>query len=217
MPCSAKEGLFSEVVRRPEIRGGSASFRNRTVTEALLVCNLPLLEYPKALGQRAGGRTARTFEMRHASRTKACEEGVSVYYLPWWGLLACLAASALAGYLVLRRTQAGDSPWALFPLTVALAPVMLVGAMVVAITLSTLLSTLLKDPTERTGSKATPEATAAAQTLERTVLTTSPSPTTASPSGSASPTTAASPSASTSLPACASPTPSAPAGARTPR
>ena len=68
-----------------------------------------------------------------------------MYYLPWWLLLACLVASALVAYLFLRRTQAGDSPWALFPLTTALAPVVLLGAIVVAITLSTLLSALVED------------------------------------------------------------------------
>jgi hypothetical protein len=63
-----------------------------------------------------------------------------VYFLPWWVLLACLAASAFATYLLLGRTQAGDSPWTLFPLTAVLAPLVLVGAAVVAIALSTLLS-----------------------------------------------------------------------------
>ena len=63
-----------------------------------------------------------------------------MYFLPWWVLLACLAASAFATYLLLGRTQAGDSPWTLFPLTAVLAPVVLVGAAVVAIALSTLLS-----------------------------------------------------------------------------
>ena len=74
---------------------------------------------------------------------------MSVYYLPWWALLACLVASALAAYLFLRRIpRAGDSPWVLFPLTAALAPVVLVGSMVAAITLSTLLSAFVE---ERTG------------------------------------------------------------------
>jgi hypothetical protein len=77
---------------------------------------------------------------------------VSVFYVPWWVLLACSLASAVATYLVLRRTQAGHSPWALFPLTVVLAPVVLVGAMVAALTLSTLLSALVED---RTGGAAT--------------------------------------------------------------
>ena len=77
---------------------------------------------------------------------------MSVFYVPWWVLLACLLASAVATYLVLRRTQAGHSPWALFPLTVVLAPVVLMGAMVAALTLSTLLSALVED---RTGGAAT--------------------------------------------------------------
>ena len=72
---------------------------------------------------------------------------LGVYYLPWWLLLPCLVASALTAYLVLRPTQAGDSPWALFPLTAALAPVVLVGAMVAAITLSTLLSAFVEGRT----------------------------------------------------------------------
>src|SRR3712207_1250910 len=42
-------------------------------------------------------------------------KGVSVFYVPWWVLLACLVASAVATYLVLRRTQPGHSAWALFP------------------------------------------------------------------------------------------------------
>ncbi len=102
-----------------------------------------------------------------------------MYYLPWWGLLACLAASALATYLLLGRTQAGDSPWALFPLTAILAPVVLLGAMVVAITLSTLLSAFLLEE-DRTGLPADPsEPPAAHTTTER------PGPaTTASPSAS---------------------------------
>ena len=101
-----------------------------------------------------------------------------MYFFPWWALGACLAASALAAYLFLRRTQAGDSPWALFPLTVALAPIILVGAMAAAVVLSTLLSALLEDRigeprvprsdpptrTEGTGPAPTPETTS-----ERTV------------------------------------------------
>ena len=56
-------------------------------------------------------------------------------YLPWWVLLAGLAASAFAAYVLLGRTQAGDSPWVLFPLTAALAPVLFLGAAVAGITL----------------------------------------------------------------------------------
>ena len=50
-----------------------------------------------------------------------------MHFLPWWALVACLAVSALAAYLFLGRTQAGGSPWSLFPLTSALAPVVLAG------------------------------------------------------------------------------------------
>ncbi len=139
-----------------------------------------------------------------------------MYFLPWWLLLACLAASAFAAYLLLGRTQAGESPWALFSLTAVLAPVVLAGAAVAAIALSTVLSALLEDRsgapagpssepparTERTGTEATPEGTDLTTTSERTVPATTASPTAAP---SASPT--ASPPAS----------PSASAGARTPR
>ena len=68
-------------------------------------------------------------------------------FLPWWALVACLAASALAAYLFLGRTRAGDSPWALFALTAVAAPVVLAGAMAVALVLSTLLSAFLDDRT----------------------------------------------------------------------
>lgn len=121
-----------------------------------------------------------------------------MYFLPWWVFLACLAASAFAAYLVLGRTQAGDSPWVLFPLTAVLAPVVLVGAAVAAITLSTLLSTLLEDRivaprgtsepptrTEGTGPEApTPELTVPATTTPSASPDASP---TASPSASPSP------------------------------
>jgi hypothetical protein len=125
-------------------------------------------------------------------------------YLPWWLLLAGLAASAFAAYLFLERTQAGNSPWALFPLTAALAPVIFLGAAVAGITLSVLLSMLLEDRiatpkgppepprrTEGTGLEAT-------TTLERTI----PAPTT-SPSASPGTSPTASPTASPS----ASPSP----------
>jgi hypothetical protein len=57
-----------------------------------------------------------------------------VYYLPWWGMLACLLASALAAYLALRG--AAISRRALYALTAVLAPLVLVGAMVAALALS---------------------------------------------------------------------------------
>ena len=130
-----------------------------------------------------------------------------MYFLPWWALVACLAASALAAYLLLGRTQAGDSPWSLFPLTVVAAPVVLAGAVAAAVVLSTLLSALLddrigehRDPrsdppprTEGTGPVPAPEGTSAETTsLERTV------PAAGSPSASPSASPAASASASAS-------------------
>ena len=45
-----------------------------------------------------------------------------MFFLPWWLLLVCLVVSALATYLLLESTQAGDSPWALYPLTALLQP-----------------------------------------------------------------------------------------------
>ena len=66
-----------------------------------------------------------------------------MYYLPWWMLLACLLASALAAYLALRGAVV--SRWALFALTVVLAPLVLVGAMVAALALSVSLPVLAED------------------------------------------------------------------------
>jgi hypothetical protein len=124
-----------------------------------------------------------------------------VNFLPWWVLLACLAASAFAAYLLLGRTQAGDSPWAHFPLTAVLAPVVLVGALVAAIVLSTFLSALsegrigtLTSPsepppqTEGTDPEVAPEGTGAETTLELTAPATTTTPSaspTASPTASA--------------------------------
>ena len=68
-----------------------------------------------------------------------------MHFLPWWALLACLAASAIVAYLLVRRTQAGDSPWSLFALTAVAAPVVLTGAMAAAVVLSTLLSAALEE------------------------------------------------------------------------
>jgi hypothetical protein len=125
-----------------------------------------------------------------------------VFSLPWWLLLVCLVVSAFAAYLLLEGTQAGDSPWALYPLTAVLAPVLLAGIVVVGIALSTFLSALLEDQ-----SAEPPEGTGAESTLERTVpATTSTLPsTTPSASPSASPT--ASPTSSPTASPSASPTP----------
>ncbi len=129
-----------------------------------------------------------------------------MHFLPWWALAACLAASALAAYLLLLgRTRAGDSRWALFALTVLLAPAVLASAIAAAVVLSTLLSAYLDDRTvapkgppdpparaERTGAEATTEGTYLKTTSERTA------PATGGPSASAGA------SASASLPASAS-------------
>jgi hypothetical protein len=124
-----------------------------------------------------------------------------VHFLPWWALVACLAASAVVAYLLLGRTQAGDSRWALFPLTAVAAPVVLAGAMAAAVVLSTLLSAPLDDRTaapagrtepaartEGTGAEASPEGTETETTSEPTApATSSPSASPgASPSASAS-------------------------------
>jgi PASTA domain len=69
--------------------------------------------------------------------------GVPVYYLPWWVLLACLLASALAAYLALRDSAL--SRRALFVLTVVLAPLVLLGATVAALALSVSLPILAQD------------------------------------------------------------------------
>ena len=127
-------------------------------------------------------------------------------FLPWWALVACLAASALAAYLFLGRTRAGDSPWARFPLAGALAPVVLAGAAVAALVLSTLLSAA---PEDRIGEPRVPpsepparaERTSEEATTEGTDLGTTPEPTTpatGSPSASPSVSPPASASASAS-------------------
>ena len=133
-----------------------------------------------------------------------------MHFLPWWALVACLAASPLAAYLLIGRTQAGGSRWALFALTAAAAaPVLLAGAMVVAIVLSTLLSAYPEDrngapagqpePAARTERSTGGEATT--ETTEGTEFRTTPelaAPAAGSPSASpgASPTASSSASAS---------------------
>jgi hypothetical protein len=117
-----------------------------------------------------------------------------VHFLTLWALVACLAASAVAAYLLLGRTRAGDSLWLLLPLTAVVTPVILLGAAVAALVLSTLLSALVEDRvgeprgprsepptrTEGTGPVPAPEGTSAETTSERTV------PAAGSPSASAS-------------------------------
>jgi len=126
-----------------------------------------------------------------------------MHFLPWWALVACLPASAVAAYLLLGRTQAGDSRWALLALTAAAAPVVLAGAMAAAVVLSTLLYAFLDDRsapptgpsepaarTERTGAEATNQGTDLRTTSERAA------PATGSPSASPGASPAASASAS---------------------
>ena len=124
-----------------------------------------------------------------------------MHFLPWWALVACLPASAVAAYLLLGRTQAGDSRWALLALTVVAAPVVLTGAMAVAVVLSTLLSAALDEqpaaPTGPSEPAARTERTGTEEATEGTDLTTTSEPTAPATGGpSASP--GASPSASAS-------------------
>ena len=122
--------------------------------------------------------------------------------LPWWLLSVCLVFSALATYLLLEDTQAGDSPWALYPLTAVLAPVVLAGMVFVGIALSTFLSVLLEDQ-----SAEPPEGTGAETTLERTVPATTSTPPSTSPSSSPTASPTASPASSSTASPTASPSP----------
>lgn len=128
-----------------------------------------------------------------------------MHLLPWWALLACLAPAALAAYLLLGRTQAGGSPWALFALTAVAAPVVLAGAMAAAVVLTTLLSATLDErttpPAGRPDPPARAERTGAEAPTEGTELTTNPgsaAPATGGPSASADASPPASASASAS-------------------
>jgi hypothetical protein len=116
-----------------------------------------------------------------------------------------LAAGAFAAYLLLERTQAGDSRWALFALTAIAAPVLLAVAVAAAVVLSTLLSAYLEDRTaapaglpeppartERTEVEGNTEGTDSETTLERAA------PATGGPSASAGASPSASASASAS-------------------
>ena len=66
--------------------------------------------------------------------------------LSWWFLLPCLLVSGLAAYLIVESTKAGDYPWAHYPLTVALAPILLVGVYAGAIVLSGAVFDFLETP-----------------------------------------------------------------------
>ena len=134
---------------------------------------------------------------------KSSHEGAkSVFSVPWWLLSACLVVSALVAYLLLERTQAGDSPWALYPLTALLAPVLLAGMVVVVIALSTILSALLEDrpipALEGTGAETT--------LVERAIPFTTSAPPSAPPTATPSAPSTASPTASPAASPTASPT-----------
>jgi hypothetical protein len=121
-----------------------------------------------------------------------------VYYLPWWVLLACMPACALATYLALRDSAL--SRRALFALTAVLAPVVLLGAAVVAIAISVLLSVLDERPIDHQEPPARVGRTQPTTTADRPApVTTTP---TASPIASpmASPSATASPSPKARVP-----------------
>ena len=137
-----------------------------------------------------------------------------MHFLPWWTLLACLAASAVAAYLLIGRTQAGDSRWALFALTALAAPVVLAGAVAAAVVLSTLLSAYLGDQTVAPAGRPEPaartERTSEEATTEGTDLVTTPeraAPTTGGPSASPGVSPGVSPSASSTASSSASAAP----------
>lgn len=119
-----------------------------------------------------------------------------MYFFPIWLTLACLAASGLAAYLALEGRVRG---WALYVLTVLLAPVVLLAAFVAALVLSSAISVAGGDdgltpetrdtgPSAPAASPAPTEATVPETTVQRT----------ASPSASPTASPAASPSASPS-------------------
>ena len=135
------------------------------------------------------------------SRGLARRSQENVFFLPWWLLLPCLVLSAFVAYLLLERTQAGDSPWALYPLTAVLAPVVLAVMAVVAMALSTFLSALSEDR-----SMPAPEGTGAQTTLvERAIPFTTSTPLSAPPTATPSASPTASPSASPTASPASSP------------
>ena len=134
--------------------------------------------------------------------------------LSWWFVLPCLLVSGLAAYLFLQSTRMGDYPWAHYPLTVVLAPILLVGVYAVAITLSSVVFDFLETPQPASHSPSTvpatnentrPESTHEdTQPPETTLQKTTPEDVAESSSPSASP--SASPTAaSPTVPSTASP------------
>jgi hypothetical protein len=146
--------------------------------------------------------------------------------LSWWFLLPCLLVSGLAAYLIVESTKAGDYPWAHYPLTVALAPILLIGVYAGAIALSGAVFAFLEAPQPASQSPSTapaasentpPESTLEDTQAPKTTLTTTPEDVSGSTSPSTSSTAAstATPSASsTAWPSAASSaSPAAPASA----
>jgi hypothetical protein len=146
--------------------------------------------------------------------------------LSWWFLLPCLLVSGLAAYLIVESTKAGDYPWAHYPLTVALAPILLIGVYAGAIALSGAVFAFLEAPQPASQSPSTapaasentrPESTLEDTQAPKTTLTTTPEDVSGSSSPSTSSTAAstATPSASStaSPSAASSASPAAPASA----
>jgi hypothetical protein len=146
--------------------------------------------------------------------------------LSWWFLLPCLLVSGLAAYLIVESTKASDYPWAHYPLTVALAPILLIGVYAGAIALSGAVFAFLEAPQPASQSPSTapaasentpPESTLEDTQAPKTTLTTTPEDVSGSSSPSTSSTAAstATPSASsTAWPSAASSaSPAAPASA----
>jgi cytoskeletal protein RodZ len=116
---------------------------------------------------------------------------VSVYYLPWWVLLACMPASALAVYLALR--DSAISRRALFALMAVLAPLVLLGAAVAALAVSVSLSVLDERLIDHQEPPARIERTQPTTTVDRQA------PATTAPTASPTASSTASPSATASL------------------
>jgi hypothetical protein len=146
--------------------------------------------------------------------------------LSWWFLLPCLLVSGLAAYLIVESTKASDYPWAHYPLTVALAPILLIGVYAGAIALSGAVFAFLEAPQPASQSPSTapaasentrPESTLEDTQAPKTTLTTTPEDVSGSSSPSTSSTAAstATPGASStaSPSAASSASPAAPASA----
>lgn len=142
----------------------------------------------------------------------------STFLLSWWFLLPCLLVSGFAAYLLVESTKAGDYPWAHYALTVALAPILLVGVYAGAIALSGAVLEFLETPKPASQSPSTapaasentrPEPPSKDRQAPKTILSTTPEDTSESSSPSASP-SATPTAASTASPTA---TPGSPASA----